>query len=634
MSRTRERRILFGVGVKLGSGLVVLLLLMAFLAWYSSSTGRAALVEGVGVASEAIAESLSATIDTLIYERGHEVLTSLNGYGAFDAARASNAVFDAMEDPQAYIDEVDLEWTTSPEDEVPDTMQAVLESNLSLSLRQDLIDHYLEHHGWYVYGDTIVTNAYGAVIGTTHRPADYRQDDETWWQSSLNERISFSDVVAGENSGVYGIWVCIPMTEEDGTLLGVFRTTVNILFIANDVGLTDLGYETSEIKVTTSDGRLLYSTRAYVMLQDVSSSGFFQTATDDRGHFIEVESDADRLFSYVRSTGYMEYGGNAWVVFLSHSEAEVLKSESDLEAQILVGAASAIFVAVVVSVFLSRSLTRPIVALTAAARDMAEGKLDRRVAVKRKDELGTLAESFNIMAGELQLMYAGLDALVKERTRELESANKKLSILGSITRHDALNHLTLQKGWLEMAARRSDDPQLKEYLGKIGTATDNLVEFLQFTSDYERVGLGKPEWVGLGEAIESATAGLELANVALTSTLEGVEVYADPMFPKVLHNLIGNSLKHGGKVTKIAFSSSDGPDGAIIVYEDDGTGIPTDQKEGLFERQGTQGERSHGMFLSAEILRMTGISIKEVGVPGEGARFEIHVPRDGYRAAR
>jgi signal transduction histidine kinase len=162
-------------------------------------------------------------------------------------------------------------------------------------------------------------------------------------------------------------------------------------------------------------------------------------------------------------------------------------------------------------------------------------------------------------------------------------------------------------------------------------STDNLVEFLRFTSDYEEVGINKPVWVDLQDAYASAIVGLDLTHVGVISELEGVELLADPMFPKVLHNLIANSLKHGEGVTKIALSYSEGADSLTIVIEDDGVGIPDDQKDHIFDKEHASGRRSHGLFLTAEILRMTGISIRETGTPGKGARFEILVPKGGSR---
>ncbi len=262
---------------------------------------------------------------------------------------------------------------------------------------------------------------------------------------------------------------------------------------------------------------------------------------------------------------------------------------------------------------------------------MAQGNLDQRISTSRRDELGRLAKSFNEMASELEQSYSGLDRKVKERTEELENVNKKLGVLSSITRDDALNQITIQKGWLGMAAESSKDPVVSDYLRKMEATTDNLVSFIRFTSEYEEVGINKPDWVNVHDAFVSAIAGLDLTGKELRGRLEGVEVLADPMFPKVLHSLISNSLNHGQTVTAISLSYSEGPEGLTIVMEDDGIGVPAERKEVILQREHLTGKRSHGLFLSAEILRITKISIRETGVVGEGARFEILVPKGKYR---
>jgi signal transduction histidine kinase len=56
-------------------------------------------------------------------------------------------------------------------------------------------------------------------------------------------------------------------------------------------------------------------------------------------------------------------------------------------------------------------------------------------------------------------------------------------------------------------------------------------------------------------------------------------------------------------------------------------------KEKIFER-GIGQNTGMGLFLSREILSITRIEIQENGMPGKGARFEISIPRGGFRFAR
>ena len=70
----------------------------------------------------------------------------------------------------------------------------------------------------------------------------------------------------------------------------------------------------------------------------------------------------------------------------------------------------------------------------------------------------------------------------------------------------------------------------------------------------------------------------------------------------------------------------------VITWEDNGMGIAEDDKEKIF-RRGYGKNTGMGLFLVREILSLTGISIRETGVAGSGARFEIVVPEGKYRLA-
>jgi signal transduction histidine kinase len=111
-----------------------------------------------------------------------------------------------------------------------------------------------------------------------------------------------------------------------------------------------------------------------------------------------------------------------------------------------------------------------------------------------------------------------------------------------------------------------------------------------------------------------------------------LEVYADPLLVKVFYNLFDNTRQHGGEVTRISISHRRSDTGLIITIADNGTGISKKDKQHLFER-GFGKHTGLGLFLSKEILSITGITICENGIPGEGARVEIAVPEGSFRFA-
>jgi len=104
------------------------------------------------------------------------------------------------------------------------------------------------------------------------------------------------------------------------------------------------------------------------------------------------------------------------------------------------------------------------------------------------------------------------------------------------------------------------------------------------------------------------------------------------MLEKVFANLLDNSVRHGEHVNEIRVSYRMDGTALVVVWEDNGTGIVASDKEKIFGR-GYGKNTGMGLFLIREILALTGISIRETGVPGSGARFEILVPEGKYRLA-
>jgi signal transduction histidine kinase len=99
----------------------------------------------------------------------------------------------------------------------------------------------------------------------------------------------------------------------------------------------------------------------------------------------------------------------------------------------------------------------------------------------------------------------------------------------------------------------------------------------------------------------------------------------------VFYNLVDNALKHAGDaLTTIRIFTQETGTGLTIVVEDDGAGISDADKPNLFTR-GFGKYTGFGLFLSREILSITGMTIAETGTAGRGARFEIAVPHGAYR---
>jgi len=220
------------------------------------------------------------------------------------------------------------------------------------------------------------------------------------------------------------------------------------------------------------------------------------------------------------------------------------------------------------------------------------------------------------------------DITERKKTEEaLRQANSQLNLLSSITRHDILNKISVIRGNLALIEMDSKDPEILGYLQVMKSATGDVQEQIEFTRIYQDLGSHEPQWIDLKAAIPSSHLPVP---IKLEEDLNGIFVFSDPMLEKVFFNLLDNSVKHGHQVTHILVSAVESDNNLVVVWEDDGDGIPDDEKDLIFER-GFGKNTGLGMFLIREILSLTGMTICETGVPGSGARFEIMVPKGGWR---
>jgi PAS domain S-box-containing protein len=224
---------------------------------------------------------------------------------------------------------------------------------------------------------------------------------------------------------------------------------------------------------------------------------------------------------------------------------------------------------------------------------------------------------------------------VTERKRvedALALANKKIKLLYSITRHDIKNQLLALSGYLEISKRSVGDQTLiSEFIVKEEKIADTIAHQISFTKDYEDMGVKAPIWQNINAVIRKVIVRLPMRNIRVDTEDPDLEVLADPLLEKVFYNLADNALQYGGEqMTSIRVTSREDDGNFVIALEDDGNGISTEDKKQLF----TIGFGKHtglGLYLSREILSITGITITENGEPGKGARFEITVPKGGYR---
>lgn len=214
--------------------------------------------------------------------------------------------------------------------------------------------------------------------------------------------------------------------------------------------------------------------------------------------------------------------------------------------------------------------------------------------------------------------------------KELRLASDKLALISNVTRHDLRNRLMALQGYLRMIEREADPERRARFRRLVTESARSMEEILSFAADYERLGTGSPEWQRLADVVRSALTEVDLDGIRLDVETDTYEVLADPMLRKVFANMIDNTVRYGETVTRIKVSTHADGEALVVVYEDDGAGIPREEKDLIFWK-GYGKNTGLGLYLTAQILGITGIEIRETGTLGIGARFEIRCPPGTWR---
>jgi signal transduction histidine kinase len=217
----------------------------------------------------------------------------------------------------------------------------------------------------------------------------------------------------------------------------------------------------------------------------------------------------------------------------------------------------------------------------------------------------------------------------------LEQANKKINLMSNITRHDILNQVNVLSGYTELISETlpqdvKNDPRIGKYLKNLNKGIETIHNQIIFTKDYQELGVISPTWQSISGVAKEAASAFSGQGLTFSIGKTELEVYADPLFRKVFYNLFDNSKTHGEHVTEISVSSRKIEESVVIEIKDNGVGISPVMKEFIFEK--SVGKNTGlGLFLVRGILSITGMEIKETGIEGEGARFEITVPPGNWR---
>ncbi len=219
----------------------------------------------------------------------------------------------------------------------------------------------------------------------------------------------------------------------------------------------------------------------------------------------------------------------------------------------------------------------------------------------------------------------------KNTEAALKNANAELNLLSLLMRNDLMQKIADAEGILDEGKRI---PPAGPAAAGIFTRLENIVHSLkrrlELAASFQDLGLEPPAWYPVQRVIEDVVSRQRTGDVSVRAWTERLEIYAENHIGEVFFNLIDNAIRYGGTTTEVVVTYHLLDDGVEIIVEDDGRGIPDSEKESIFD-YGAMSHGGLGLFVDRQILGVTGISLRETGTYGSGARFVLHVPRERYR---
>jgi len=216
-----------------------------------------------------------------------------------------------------------------------------------------------------------------------------------------------------------------------------------------------------------------------------------------------------------------------------------------------------------------------------------------------------------------------------EMMNEVVAINEKLGVVGKLTRHDARNKLFVMANNVYLAKQKlAANHSSLEYLGEVESAIDQMEKIFDFARNYEMLGVEELSYMNVEKSVDEAAILFPgLAGAKLVNECQGLTVMADSLLRQLFYNLIDNTLKYGEKVSQIRVYHEEGEDQLKLVYEDDGVGIPEDEKEKIF-KEGYGKSTGYGLYLIKKICEAYGWTIQETGKLGKGAQFTMTIPKN------
>ncbi len=409
---------------------------------------------------------------------------------------------------------------------------------------------------------------------------------------------------------------------------------------------TGLG-KTGEAYLVDKDGKIVTRSR-YLSLQETARRKFKTLG------IVSAIARRHGVSTYRNYIGRDVVGCYRWLplfhsgLLVEMQENEVLAPIRVIRTTVLSTAALVILICILASFLLSRQISRPIIDMAEASREMANGSLDRRISYKRHDEIGTLSQSFNSMAQDLTSLISSLkqkeislqracDELVQTQGQLVQS--EKMAAIGELVAgvvHEMRNPLSSVKLNFQIIGRSIDrSDRLHEHYSIGLDQIMQLEKMLSSLLDYSKpISLEKAPFeletiiaqsmLQLQSLVKDCS--VEIKQEGPVPKVEGDAEQIRQVFTNVIKNGIESAGSSGRVEVRIKAVGEDNGAYPLVEVRDNGPGISPQDIRRIFKPFFTTKENGTGLGLSIvkKIMEAHGFRILISSEEGAGTVVNLH----------